>query len=88
MSYDGKECEIIITRERNDKIYYDILLPERNVELSSLIPINEELKEKSYAIYSRDDYIEIVLVNKIDFMYKFAFIQIYKSNVPSSFILY
>ena len=86
MYYDDKSFEIIAQREVGDKIYYDILLlPERNVELNSLHPITE-LKENEYAIYSKNNFIEIVYINKIDRVYEYAFIQIYKSNVPINFL--
>ena len=90
MYYEDKECEIVNTREINDKKYYDILLPERNVELkslSSISKISSEIVEKDYAIYVKDDFMEIVYVNKIDIAYNYAFVQIYKSNVLSHYIL-
>jgi hypothetical protein len=87
MQYDGKECEILNRRVLEDGVYYDILLPERNVNLSSLRPIEEELKENTYAIYIKDNFMELVYIEKIDLTYSYAYIKIYKSNIPSYFLV-
>jgi hypothetical protein len=83
-----KECSIILEYEKEGEIYYDILFSERNVELTSLIPIEETLKENTYAIYIKNKSMEIVLINKIDLIYNYALVQIYKSNIPSKFITF
>ena len=84
--YDGKEFEIILTKEKGEEIYYDILLPERNVELISLRSLDDILTENTYALYIKDGSMEIVLINKIDTQYNYAYVQIYKSNIPSYFL--
>ena len=87
MYYNGKSCEIINVRDE----YCDILLPERNVELKSLSPISRissELIENEYAIYVKNEYMEIVYVTKIDVTYDYAFVQIYKSNVLCSSLIH
>lgn len=83
MYFDDSEVQILSEKEINDIIYYDFVFSsERNVEISSLIPIQGELEENSYAIYVKGKTLEICVVKKIDLAYDFAFIQIYKSNVP------
>jgi hypothetical protein len=89
MEYDSKICEIINFRKIHNTTYYDILLPERNVELkslSSITKISSKIKEKEYAIYYKGEVMEIVYITKIDKFYDNAFIQIYKGNVPEYFL--
>lgn len=84
VKYNDREVTIINERRIEDELYYDILFQERNVELDSLFSIGDnELKENTYAIYVKAEYLEIVVINKIDLQFNNVQIQIYKSNISS-----
>ena len=87
MYFDDNKVEIVFEKDINDVKYYDFVFSaERNVEMSSLIPIQGEIEENSYAIYVKGKSLEICVIKKIDLVYDFAFIQIYKSNIPETML--
>jgi len=82
--YQNKLCNIWRIKENK----YSLLLPERNVELSSLTHFcDRDYKKGDFVLYTKNNTTEIALIVSLDLYYKYAQIRILKTKVKESEII-
>jgi len=82
--YQNKLCNIWRIKENK----YSLLLPERNVELSSLTHFcHRDYKKGDFVLYSKNNGTEVALIVSLDLYYKYAQIRILKTKVKESEII-
>lgn len=79
--YQNKLCTI--WRINQDK--YDLLLPERNVELDSLSKFcDRDYGKNDFVLYSKNNTVDVALIVSLDLYYKYAQVRILKTKVHRS----
>ena len=87
--WNNRICSTYDIHKVSTGIYYDLLLPERNVEVKSLTPFDiHDIKEKDFVTYQKNGEYHIVLVVKLDKLYDYAQIRILKCWITTEDITF